>query len=135
MDTNILLDVLLDRQPFCHPAQILWTLAQKRSIKAAISAVSMSHVFFVLKKLTGGDKAYQALTRISEDFQIVDTKNATIRKALQTHLPDFEDALQYFSALQFRAQAIITRDPAGFEHGKLPVLDCTQYLSLLQTGD
>lgn len=129
LDTNILLDVLLERDPFCQPAQLVWSLAERREIKAGISAASLNNVFFVIKKLASREKAYFAINTLVQIFKISPITSQTVLKALKLGLPDFEDALQYSCALQFRAKTILTRDPSGFQKSKIPVMDASQYLS------
>lgn len=130
LDTNILLDVLLERGPFCQPAQLVWSLAERKEIKAGISAVSLNNVFFIIKKLASKEKAYFAINTLVEIFKICPVTSQTISKALKLDLPDFEDALQYICALQFRAKTIITRDFSGFKKSKISVMDASQYLTL-----
>ena|SRR3989338_5498781 len=129
LDTNILLDVFLEREPFCLPAQKIWVLSEKKKIKAAISALSVSHVYFIIQKLSSRDKAGLAVIALLKMFKILEVNSQIIRKAHQSHFPDFEDAIQYFCALKFRSQAIVTRDPDGFIDSVIPVLDPVLYLS------
>ncbi|MBI2981030.1 MAG: PIN domain-containing protein [Deltaproteobacteria bacterium] len=131
LDTNILLDVLLARDPFCQRAQTVWSLAEKKEIVAAISTVSVSNVFFIIKKLSSREKAYEAVSVLAEIFKLVEVGAQTVSKSLQARFPDFEDAVQYYSALKFRAKAILSRDPSGFRGGKIPVMSCSEYLALL----
>ena len=130
LDTNILLDVFLERDPFCHPAQIVWSLAEKKKIRAAVSAVSVSNIFFILERLSSKDKAYRAIETLVELFKIENVTSRIISEALSLRHADFEDAIQYFSALKFRAKVILTRDPKGFEGSKIPVMNCDEYLAL-----
>lgn len=129
VDTNILLDVLLDRAPFSEPAQRLWSHAERRVIRAAISGVSIHNVFFIVRKLSSVEKGYKAIDTLASIFDLVDLSGPMIRKALQIRFPDFEDGLQYVSALKYRAQAIISRDPDGFLESRVPVMDCDEYLA------
>ncbi len=121
--------MFLDREPFCEPAQRVWTLAVEKELVASISALSISHAFFIIQKCASSEKAYEAIEALVEGFKIIETDSKIVKKALQARLPDFEDAIQYFSALKFRAQAIISRDPSGFREGKIPIMDCAQYLA------
>jgi len=131
LDTNILLDVLLEREPFWPRAQQVWSLVEHRKIKAAVSTLSVSNVFFIVKRLANREKAYWAIELLSELFQLVAVTPTMIRTALQARFPDFEDAIQYYCAHAFRAKAIISRDDTGFAKSTIPVLDCAQYVALL----
>jgi predicted nucleic acid-binding protein len=129
LDTNILLDVLLEREPFSQPAQVIWSLSEKNEIHAAISAVSLSNIFFIIKKLSSSENGYKSLNALVEIFDVIDIDWRLVQKSIESRFPDFEDALQYHSALRYRAQAIISRDPAGFMDSKIPLMDCAQYLA------
>lgn len=131
LDTNILLDVFLEREPFVRPAQMIWTLAAEKKVQAAISAISVNNVFFIVEKLSSSDKAYTAIQALAGIFKIVGVTPRIINKSIEARYADFEDAVQYFSALEFRAKIIISRDPAGFVKCGLPVMDGAEYLSLL----
>lgn len=128
IDTNILLDVFLERDPFCRPAQIVWSLAEKRRVRAAISAVSVSNIFYILERLSSEDKAYRAIETLTEIFKIQDVTSRIIGEALSFRHADFEDAIQYFCALKFRANVILSRDPKGFADSRIPVMNCSEYL-------
>lgn len=135
VDTNILLDVFLDRQPFCHPAQVLWTLSQTKKIQAAISAISINNIFFIIKKSASIEKAYVAVESLLDFFEIIELNSHILSKAFKMNREDFEDAIQYQSALKFGAEAIVTRDPSGFTKSILPILDTSQYLALLHFSE
>lgn len=129
LDTNILLDVFLERSPFCQPAQMIWTLVEKKKIRGAISAISVNNIFFILKKLAGNEKAYTATESLTESFKIIDVGSKMILQALKTRFNDFEDGIQYLSAIKFRADAIISRDSSGFAKSEIPIFDGPQFLS------
>lgn len=131
LDTNVLLDVFLERDPFCLPAQIIWSQAERKEIRAALSALSVNNIFFIIRKLSSREKAYLAVETLVKIFKVIDTTSSILTLALKARFPDFEDAVQYYSAAKFRAETIISRDPAGFEEGKIPVMDAAQWLTLM----
>lgn len=134
LDTNILLDVLLDRYPHSEPAQRVWSLAEQKKVVAAISAISIANVFFIVKKLSSSQKAHQAIKTMMEIFKIVEVNAQVLRKALEKQTSDFEDSIQLICAERFRVQAIITRDPTGFPGSKISVIDCPQYLTFMESS-
>lgn len=103
---------------------------ERKSLLAAVSALSLSNAFFIVKKLSTAEKAYQAVRTMTEIFRIEAVDGRTVKKALQSGFADFEDAVQYQSALQFRASVILSRDFTGFSHSRIAVMDCTQYLTV-----
>lgn len=132
LDTNILLDVFLERHPFCTSAQQVWTLVENKRLHAAISAISVMNIFFIMRKLTSVAKAHQAVRALIESFTIIETSARLISRALRSEISDLEDAVQYYSALKSGSMAIITRDPHGFKTSLIPVFDCAQYLVYLE---
>lgn len=129
IDTNVLLDVLLQREPFWQSAQLIWSLVEQKKIKGAVSAISVGNIFFIVKRLASSDKAYGAIEALTGIFQIVEVSSKTIFQALKVRFPDFEDALQYYCALKWKAQTIITRDAEGFKKSQIPVMEPAQFLS------
>ncbi len=130
IDTNILLDVFLERVPFAYPAQRVWSMAERKQMQAAVSTLSVCNIFFILKKLASTEKAYLAIETLVETFKLIEVTPRIISKALAARLNDFEDAVQYFCALQAGAKLILSRDPSGFGKSRLPVMDCNEYLTL-----
>lgn len=128
VDTNILLDVLLERHPFCEPAQTLWTMVEQKKLAGAVSAISFNNIFYLIRKFSTAEKAYQALNTLSDIFKIVEVNQRIIKETLKTQWPDFEDGIQHACALKFGAKVILSRDTKGFGSGKVPVMGCSEYL-------
>ncbi|QQR79961.1 MAG: PIN domain-containing protein [Deltaproteobacteria bacterium] len=128
LDTNVLLDVLLNREPFVSWAQQIWTLALQRKIKASISSISILNCFYIIKKLKTNDQAYSVIEDLAKIFNIIQIDSKVITNALQTRFEDFEDGIQHQCALISKSKAIITRDEKGFSKSKLPVLDPINFI-------
>ena len=123
LDTNILLDVLLNREPFVTWAQQIWTLAIQKKIKASISAASLLNCFYIIRKVKTNEQTYTVIENLVKIFHVIAVDSKIISKALQTRFDDFEDGVQYQCALKARSQTIITRDPKGFVKSKIQILD------------
>ncbi len=123
IDTNVLLDVLLNREPFVRWAQQIWTLAIQRKIKASVSTLSLLNCFYVVKKLKTNAHAYSVVESLNKIFKIVPIDAKTISKALETRFEDFEDGVQYQCAISSKAKIIVTRDEKGFSKSKILVSD------------
>jgi len=94
-----------------------------------ISAVSVSNIDYIVRKLGSKEKAHWAVETLAKIFKIVPIDQKMIQKALALRFSDFEDALQYLAALRCGAKVIISRDPDGFRRGSLPIMDAAQFLS------
>lgn len=113
-DTNILLDVLAARQPFLPAAQKVWELCELHRITGVVSAISFNNVYYIVRKAEGPRKARECLRRIRAIFQPVGVDERILEQAMNSPIHDFEDAIQYFSALRAGADCLVTRNPADF---------------------
>lgn len=130
IDTNVLLDVLGNRQPWAPDAQAVWALVDRQSIAGYISADSFSTVYYIARKLLGGPAARNSLHLLRGSFTTVPCDEHIIDQALAaTDFADFEDAVQYFSAVAVNADCILTRDLAGFPRATPPVMTPTAFLA------
>ena len=130
VDTNIILDVLMNRSPFYETSKTVLELADKGTVKAAVAAVSLCNIFFLINKATGSEKAHEVIDNLLDLFFVIDTSAAILKKATNDRWTDFEDAIQYHSAASFRATAIISRDTSGFKKSRIPVLAPPEFLAL-----
>jgi len=123
IDTNVIIDLLTDREPFSKSAAILFQLAKDSKILLHISAISFNNTYYILRKVTTHKNAVNLLTQIDEYVGVQETNRTIIQKALKSNFNDLEGAIQYFSALEIGGIDIITtRDIKGFRKSELPVL-------------
>ena len=95
IDTNIVLDIALDRKPFVEHAAMLWRLAEQKEITACISNTSITDIFYICKKHVGSDTARSFIADILDTFTLLDIDEQGFRDALNSDMKDFEDAVQY----------------------------------------
>ncbi|MBI4578276.1 MAG: PIN domain-containing protein [Planctomycetes bacterium] len=114
VDTNVLLDVLAGREPFYPHSAAIWVLAERGRIKAHVSVVSFTNLFYIIRKLRGRDVAQQALRKMRDVFNPIALDAQLLNQAMDSGFADFEDAIQYFSAIRADATRIISRNPDHF---------------------
>ncbi|HMO33757.1 MAG TPA: PIN domain-containing protein [Lacibacter sp.] len=132
LDTNILLDVLADRQPFSEPAALLLELAEKKRVRLYVSALSYAVLAYLLKKQLSHRELVKTLRDLEALTVTLDVSGEVISGALSSGFTDLEDAIQYHTALsQKRITAIITRNGGDFRKSELAVLTAAEALSLL----
>ena len=132
IDTNVIIDFLADRSPFSEHAAILFQLAKEKKIKIFISAISINNTYYILRKVTSHKKALNLISDIEDIVGIQETNRKIIRKAIKSNFNDFEDAIQYYSAIELGAIDIITtRDLKDFKKSELPVLSPETTVKLL----
>ncbi len=132
IDTNVIIDFLADRSPFSEYAAILFQLAKENKIKIFISAISFNNTYYIIRKVTSHKKALKLISEIEEYVGIQETNRNILRKSIKSDFIDFEDAIQYFSAVQLgKIDIITTRDLKGFKKSELPVLSPETTVKLL----
>jgi predicted nucleic acid-binding protein len=118
LDTNVLLDVLAKRTPFCDDAARIWTLAELGKIEALVSAISSNNVYYVVRRASNRKSAEKALQLMRNVFIPVPLSVQILNQAIDAGFNDFEDAIQFHSAVHSGAGCLITRDADHF-----PVID------------
>jgi predicted nucleic acid-binding protein len=136
LDTDVVLDFFTGRSPFAEEAARIFTMAEKNEIRACVSALSMANCYYVLKRVSTHSRIIEKLRQFSMIIEIIDTRADHFKQALESSLPDFEDAIQMETAQADPGiQAIITRNIKDFRKSTLPVLTPGEFLALLDTGE
>lgn len=130
VDTNVILDLLAERQPFVEDSKKLFSMADRKEIEIVISALSIANTYYVLNQAL---KIKEAKT-ILRKFKILVTSYELDDKISDLALNDerfidFEDAIQYFTAQQSGCSIIITRNLKDFKKSDLPVMSPGQFLA------
>ena len=129
LDTNIVIDLLEKREPFCYDAMRLFTMAYNNQVNLLVSPMTYATASFLLSK-QGAEKVHNLLSNLRSLTQVTTANERTVDDALASQFKDFEDALQYYSAQQTKAEAIITRNGKDFINSKLPVMTAGEYLAM-----
>jgi predicted nucleic acid-binding protein len=114
LDTNIVVDVALERQPFVENSEAVISLVEQRQIEGYISASSFGDLYYIIRKEKGRELALEFLREIVTVCQICTVDTAAINIALSTNFRDFEDAIQYSTAVVNQLDGIVTRNPQDF---------------------
>ena len=132
IDTNVMLDLLGERMPFYISVAKIATLADKGQIILVASALSYSTVSYFLTKFENAEKAKVKLRKFKIISQICDMNEIIIEKALNSNFSDFEDSLQYFSAVASECDILITRNGKDFKESLIPVMTADEYLKSIK---
>ena len=130
VDTNVVLDVLLGREPFLKPAVAVFCLVEESLIDAFICATTVTTIDYLLAKSLPAPKARNALRRLISLFEIATVNRPVIERALSSKIPDFEDAVLNEAGQMAGADFIITRNVKDFSKSALKVCDPSNFLSL-----
>ncbi|BDC95511.1 PIN domain-containing protein [Treponema saccharophilum] len=128
VDSDVILDVLEKREPFySYSAQIL-TLGDEKKIKLVTTSLVFSNVYYLLRKHLGIDKAKESLRKLRVIVDVISVNAKEVDLALNSEMSDFEDALQYFTALNSKIGFIITRNVRDYKNPKLIVQTPQEYI-------
>ena len=128
VDSDVILDVLEKREPFySYSAQIL-TLGDEKKIKLVTTSLVFSNVYYLLRKHLGIDKAKESLRKFRVIVDVISVNAKEVDLALNSEMSDFEDALQYFTALNSKIGFIITRNVRDYKNPKLIVQTPQEYI-------
>jgi len=129
LDTNVVIDLLAKREPFYRSAAQLFSLADKMKLQLCVSALSFANINYILLKEKKPEEARLILRKLKLLVEVISLDDRIIGLSLNdVDFKDYEDALQYYSALENGANVIITRNLKDFQKSKIPVLTAEQYL-------
>ncbi|MBN1450709.1 MAG: PIN domain-containing protein [Anaerolineales bacterium] len=131
IDINILLDVLQMREPFYEASARLLALAEAGRIKGYIAAHSITTLFYLIQKDKSSAQARADITSLLQFLEIAPVDQSTIEQALNLDYHDFEDAVQMISALQCKAEFLITRNVGDYQPALLPVIQPVDFLGTI----
>ena len=129
IDTNIVIDLLAKRAPFYENAAKLFSLADRGKVKLFVSALTFANTNYILSKMTTVTLAREVLTKFKVLVTVAELNDKIIELSLNDKsFSDFEDGLQYYSALEKEADIIITRNIKDFKSSTIPVINVEGYL-------
>ncbi len=128
-DTNIVLDVILARQPFLENAAKLFAKVEQGNLVGVLGATTITTLYYLISKQLGKEETKQVIEKLLNLFEIGSVDHFVLRTSLSSHFPDFEDSVLYQVALHNKSQGIVTRDRKGFKKGRLPVYSPEELLN------
>jgi len=129
-DTNIILDIALNRKPFVNDALKLIELIENNKIIGFVNSLSIVSVHYIISKNKGKDIARQFIKDILQFFDIVNVDKNIIINALNSNFKDFEDSVQEFSAKNSGIEIILTRNSSDFKNSNLQIFEPSQFTKL-----
>ena len=129
-DTNVVLDVLLDRKPHVDASLALMTQVEQKKIKGYLCANSVTTLDYLITKTLNRTQAKHTIKNLLSLFSIAPVNESTLRIALDLDFSDFEDAVLYQSAIDAGINAIVTRNGRYFKKAKLPIYSPQELLNL-----
>jgi predicted nucleic acid-binding protein len=131
VDSDVLLDMLLNREPHFGNTQLLLLESQKRGIKLSTSALVIANINYIVGRKLDARSTRESIIILVNRLNILSFENDIVDQALATNFPDLEDAMQYLIAKRYGCDVIITRNIKDYKHSSIPVLTAEQFLKTL----
>lgn len=134
IDTNIIIDLLTDREPFGDDAALLFELIAAEKIHACTSANCLANVYYILSSVAKHSAVREKIRDVMRYLTVIATDSTILTDALSSDFKDFEDAIQYYSAIACGARYIVTRNPKDFRTSKIRLADAREMCEILGNG-
>ncbi|HPE75817.1 MAG TPA: PIN domain-containing protein [Draconibacterium sp.] len=132
VDTNIVIDLLARRLPFFEDAATLFSLADKKQIELSVSSLTIANTSYILTQQMDSKNAKLILRKLRLIVKTLSLDDKIIGLALNDeNFSDFEDGLQYFTAMENGQEFIITRNLKDFKNSKLPTMTAKQFIETI----
>jgi predicted nucleic acid-binding protein len=128
VDTDIILDLLSQREPFYINAAYLFSEADKGKTKIHVSSLSFSNLNYILSRQYTSDQARKKLLKFKTLVTVLAVTDKIVDLALSSDFKDFEDGLQYFTAIENNIKTLLTRNLKGYKIAEIPVMTAEQFL-------
>jgi len=133
VDTNVVLDVLLDRRPFAQAATRIFALVEELRIEGFLCATTVTTVDYLLGQALAPATARDALQRLLDLFEIAPVNRPVLEQALRSGITDFEDAVVEQAGRLVSVDAITTRNGKDFTKSTVPIFDPAELLSAVDS--
>jgi predicted nucleic acid-binding protein len=132
-DTNIVLDVLLDREPHSVLAIQLFSAVENKLIDGVLCATTITTIDYLITKSKSRTASNEAILCLLDLFEIAEVNTATLRSALDSNFTDFEDAVLYFSGIAQGVDGVVTRNSNDFKLATLPIYSPSDLISKISS--
>ena len=134
IDTDVIIDFLIDRKPHSREAAIIFTLIEQKRLKGYVSSLTFSNLYYVLSKVEPHNKVISKLDSISKMLAILKVDQKIIKDAITSKFLDFEDSIQYYCARNYKKiDVLITRNTKDYKNSEIPIMTPSDYLKTVST--
>ncbi len=133
IDTNIIIDVALIREPFFADSDRILKFSEQGNLEGYISGSTFSDFYYILRKSRGKDWTLQFLQKLVSFCNIATVDDRVIRQALTSNIQDFEDAIQYSAAIASELDGVVTRNPKDFTDKTIPVFTPKKLIKTIES--
>ena len=130
IDSDVILDLLLDRKPFCEDSLAIIYACEQKQLQGFVTPVIIANVYYIFRQKASHVTVTEQLKLLLNIISVLNMDQKQVLAALDSKFTDFEDALQYFSAIQSnKVDVIITRNTSDYNKSTLPVFTPNEFLA------
>jgi predicted nucleic acid-binding protein len=136
VDSDVVIDFFTDREPHANPASELFELNEQGNVRLYLSAVSINNIYYIVRRFLGHKKTLEVIETLTEMTEIVGTTKKEIIQALKNNFTDYEDSVQYSSALTIKdLDVIITRNIKDYRNSSIAVMTPLNFLKMIEKNE
>lgn len=135
VDSDVILDLLLAREPHAASAVQLFALFQDGELEGCVSPVILANLFYILRQGMPAPQARATLRKLRLLLRVLPIDEEIIDRALASSFSDFEDAIQYYTAVAHDMSALVTRNRKHYRDAKIPILDAEECIRFYSSRD
>ena len=136
LDTNVVIDILLKRQPYYEDAVLISILLEKDILEGYISASAITDIYYIInKEFKDREKSLGKIKDILRIVYVASVNEFNIYEAIDSNWDDFEDALQYIVGKEIDVDYIVTRNTKDYEKSIVKIIEPNRLLDVIETGD
>jgi len=132
-DTNVILDVLLNRKPFVELSANLVSSVENKTIEGYLCATTITTLDYLISKSRNRETAKIEIQKLLTLFQIADVNSTVLSMAINSGFTDFEDAVQYFSGKCSNVDGLVSRNTKDYKKAILPIYTPDELWSIIST--
>ncbi len=129
LDTNVVLDLLLNREPFSNEAVKIFSLVESKKVEAFVCATTITTIYYLISKSLNKNQSDKVIEDLLQLFNVAQVNKDVLLASLKNNGKDFEDSVLYTSAKFANVDVIITRDKKGFTNSKVSVQEPKEFLA------
>ena len=130
VDTNVVLDLLAKREPFDVESRQIFSMADMNEVELVVSSLSLVNAHYILNDVMKVKESRSIIGKFKVLVSSYDLNDKIVELALNDYnFKDFEDGIQYYTALESQCELIITRNLKDFKNSRIPVFSPKEYLS------
>ena len=130
VDTDVILDVALARKPFLEHSKIVLAMLENNIAIGHVSSNCVANIYYIFRKVGGDINARELIRKLLKYMTVISIEQSDVFEALKSNMPDFEDAMQNYSAIRNQCACIISRNIEDYQSSKLDVYSPLEFINL-----